>query len=154
MKPNAHIICHSRPIGLGSPPHITYQWEGGDVLAMSGGMGIVPALPGYTFWIGPYCLRAIEYQYQSDTTIAVRERPIKARAYAALYTATCGLDWMYRRAVLTLAVWGLARYDQGRVPSWRDVKGTARLQAWTDARHRARLLRRIERLQEQFKEKP
>ena len=157
MKPNGIIICHTRPIGLRARPFEWLEWQGGDVIAISydlpqdaydGILSTRDPQPGATFWLGPFLLRCLAYDFSCNRIIACRERPVKAQIYALLYRATRTLDWLYRRMVLTLAVWGMARYSPATVPSWRDVKGTRRLAAWADARQakqRAAIIERINR---------
>lgn len=151
MIKRGSIICHTRPLPFGGR-HISYSWEGGDVIEMSADCGVVPALPGNLFRIGPFWLRALEYRYWSMTVLACRERPVKAMLYSAFYRATRALDRVYRLLIITLYVWGLARYDRARVPTWRDVKGMGKLIAWVDRRADKKRRVMIERINQRLKE--
>lgn len=75
--------------------------------------------------IGPFNLLVVERRWEIDGALCVR-----ADRFGALriwvYRATRWLDWAYRRCIITLAVWGLADYQQASIPSWRDIRALKR----------------------------
>lgn len=72
--------------------------------------------------IGPYRLLQIDDgRFYSDYLLYVRKDKFGAlRVW--FYKATRLLDLIYRRAIITLAVWRLADYHEATVPTWRDIK--------------------------------
>lgn len=46
----------------------------------------------------------------------------RAWVYYWLVRGTWWVESAYRRAILTAVVWGLAEYEAGRLPSWRDLR--------------------------------
>ncbi len=158
MTKRGVIAYHTRPLPFGGQ-YISYSWEGGDVIEISyplirdmsdGVMDTRDPRIGSVFRLGPFWLRMLDHDFARDAITAIRERPIKAQAYYMFYRATRTLDRIYRLLIITLYVWGLARYDRARVPTWRDIKCTDRLAAWVDRRWYARMRRRIAKLNERF----
>jgi len=49
----------------------------------------------------------------------------RARVAAWCFPLSRHCDRCYRRVIITLAVWGLARYDMGALPTWSDVYALA-----------------------------
>ena len=84
-------------------------------------MGDYPPGIGDKFELGPYKFRVIEYQLISDTIIAVQEKwPLWWMAIA-WHRSNKLLDILYRRTIVTLAVWGLADYSGATVPYIGDI---------------------------------
>lgn len=72
--------------------------------------------------VGPYRLLLVD-KYIGDYHLYVRKDRFGALR-VALYKSTRLLDLIYRRLIITLAVWGLAEYHEMTVPTWRDIKLT------------------------------
>lgn len=76
--------------------------------------------------IGPYRLLKMESGVYWDYVLYVRKDKFGAfRVW--FYKSTRLLDLIYRRLIITLAVWRLADYSQGFIPSWRDIRILKRL---------------------------
>jgi hypothetical protein len=71
--------------------------------------------------IGPYRLLKVEDAHFIEWALYVRKDKFGALR-VALYKSTRLLDLIYRRLIITLAVWKLADFREATVPSWRDVK--------------------------------
>lgn len=159
-RPNGHITVTVRTGPLGREA-VRFGWQGGDVVAISRNLlndasgGIFTTReprPGEVFWCGPFLLRCLDYRFLADEVVACRERPVIAQARYAWHRSTALLDLAYRRLVITLAVWRLARYEQNRIPSWRDVYALAPLVRWSDQRQSARIRRIVERINRSLSE--
>lgn len=71
--------------------------------------------------VGPYRLLKVADELATDMVLYVRKDKFGA-IRVRLYKATHLLDLIYRRAIITLAVWKLAEYHPSMIPSWRDIK--------------------------------
>jgi hypothetical protein len=71
--------------------------------------------------IGGYRLMMIERDYCTNSFLFVKKDWL-AYPRLVLYKSTRFLDLAYRRIIITLCVWNLAKYHEGRIPSWRDIK--------------------------------
>lgn len=69
--------------------------------------------------IGPYKLRFVEYDWYGD--LYHLEENFFDVVRIKWYFISRTLDLAYRRFIITLAVWNLAEYDFGRIPSLDDV---------------------------------
>lgn len=104
--------------------HLTYEWEGGPILQIDymvlDVIGLDVYRVGDRFTIGPYRLRVIENQPWYRRMIVTADNPQSWFwiAYAKLWRVC---DLIYRRSILTLAVWGLASTPRGVIPSWHDI---------------------------------
>jgi len=72
------------------------------------------------FYLGGYKFLFVEQRYFEFATY-IKAGGIR-NIVPLLYRISKPLDLFYRRLIITLAVWGLARYQGGVVPSWRDIK--------------------------------
>jgi hypothetical protein len=72
--------------------------------------------------IGPYRLLKVDTDWSMGAWLYVRKDRLGALRIA-LYKSTRLLDLIYRRLIITLAVWRLADYHQHTIPTWRDIKG-------------------------------
>ena len=71
--------------------------------------------------IGPYrLLKVSDGHFRPDFVLYVRKDKFGALR-VAFYKSTRLLDLIYRRLIITLAVWKLADYSPATVPSWRDI---------------------------------
>lgn len=126
IEATGQINVVARPGPLESVAY-DYSWEGGDVIAVNRGAmrdlaGIQsPLQPGETFTLGPFSLRVLDYDFMRDCHFATR---IGWRSIARLWLlrALKGWRWLEPRLILTLAVWGWARYRPEMVSSWHDVR--------------------------------
>ena len=149
-----YLIVHSRVNPLGAAPILRYTWHGGDVIEISGNVWpefsqAVPKI-GTRLWIGPYCARVLEYRFAHDSVLVCRERPVITALRVAFYRGNVYAEMAYRRLVLTLAVWGLASYQQGRLPSWRDIYVLAPLARWHRKRQARKLAATLDRVNRSF----
>lgn len=115
-----HREIKRNPLGNGAVLFTTYEWHGQGDLAQ----------------IDAYSLLSLGYDLDSDVIVMgnLRLRMIdkdmrlvardgwKARLYQAVWPTKRWWLWVWYRLILTLAVWGLATYEPGRIPSWRDIK--------------------------------
>ena len=115
--------AHYHPFG--TVERYTYQWEGGDRVIVSD--AVLARLDrswrlehGQVITVGPWRLRVIDRWPQIRGWYCIYETRWGWLWQAAYW----GIRWgelVYRRMVLTLAVWGLADYRANYPPSWRDV---------------------------------
>lgn len=110
---------------LGKIETINFEWEGnspytwvdrtflGDLVGLGDDRARVQ--------VGPYKLLKIEYDYQRDAFLCVRADKFGALRIA-LYKSTRLLGLIYRRLIITLAVWRLAEFHEATVPTWKDIK--------------------------------
>jgi len=153
-RPNGSIIVHVQRDPLTDIAHFDYTWEGGDVVTVAWAVfrhtcESYPK-PGERFHVGPFVLRCLAEQFEADAVIACREHPITAPLRYAWYRAGQTIGRVYRRIILTFAVWGLAWYDPSRFPSWQDVymlmwlvPHVTRMQQWFFVRRMRRIARRV-----------
>ena len=106
------ITRHTGP--LESVAH-TYQWHG-PVTAPA-----LLSLPAGDISSLPWPLVLIEDRPWIGGGLYVRTDVRWWRVTAARYALRRAWEWFTMRAVLTLHVWGLAHYEHGKIPSWRDV---------------------------------
>lgn len=127
------IVCHVRTNPLGMREHIGYEWQGGPVTYIAHSLFYDSdiQLDGDCMVVGPYRLRIIDQegnlrQYYRCVRL---DYPfwwlvLAWHRYGRL------LDIAYRRLIITLAVWGLARYSQATIPSWEDVHVLRKISEW------------------------
>lgn len=114
---------------LGKQEAINYAWKGKSPYVRITGE-LVKRLGPYqpfpeSLEIGPYKLLLIEKEPWIDCALYVRSDRVGALR-AALYRSTRLLDLIYRHLIITLAVWQLADFHQGYIPTWRDIKALKR----------------------------
>jgi hypothetical protein len=126
-----HLQVHYNE--LGNREHIDYTWKGGDVAAISlqlieGAYGTqvvkdFDGLPeiGDRLRIGAFDLRVVEFEPWNMWILAARDRGLATSLRVFWHKFGKVADIAYRRLIITLAVWGLARRDGATVPHWRDV---------------------------------
>ena len=109
---------------------ITHTWEGGDRVRISYNLlaevGCHPVIierldTGDNVNLSIFPIRVIKNNYWSCELECIRYRGLITDAIIILYKLTRWLDVIYRRAIITLYVWRLARYQQAAIPTWRDV---------------------------------
>lgn len=71
--------------------------------------------------VGPYKLLEVEKEYSFGGSLYVRSDKF-GFLRVVFYKSTRLLDLIYRRTIITLAVWNLAEFSPIRVPDWKDIK--------------------------------
>lgn len=111
---------------FGGIPQVTFTWPAGASRArISSQMliylcdGVWPRV-GDRLTIGPYRVRVVEADLVMRSVVVVRDGPLFIGWLAASRAGRLA-DLACRRLIITAAVWGLAGYDAGRVPNWRDL---------------------------------
>ena len=121
----AYLKVTQRRNELGKIEQINYEWEGKSPYLLitrdflDDFFRVGTDISRVQF--GPYKLLRVENDYAKDTVLYVRADRFGALR-VALYKATRLFDLMYRRMIITLAVWNLAEYKPYVIPSWRDIK--------------------------------
>lgn len=85
-----------------------------DLVGAGGAMGEIQ--------MGPYKLLQLDGSLISGDywTYVRKDRLGKLRVF--FYRSTRTLDFIYRRLIITLAVWNLAKYTECSIPTWRDIR--------------------------------
>ena len=122
---HGQIISHVTYNSLtGKQETITNTWEGGDRVSISWELlGIEPnklKIGDKIKLFPPFVLRVVGYGGFGYSD-CIRDRGFITDVIVFIYKYTRILDLIYRRAIITLCVWRLARYQQAAVPTWRDV---------------------------------
>ena len=108
---------------LGQLESETYNWVGNsNQILMSGEFvdNLYPDRDNTKIFIGPWKLLKLEPQPWNNTYIYVKDDIIGwLRVFA--YKITRLADLVYRRSIITLAVWQLADHHQGEVPNLDDI---------------------------------
>lgn len=124
---DARIVVTEHWDYSGGLERLTYQWEGGDVVCISycfySALGLYPkdCRLGNVFSVGPYRLRVIWADpFSPYEVLAVRDSPRAWRRIVG-YVVSSRLESVYRRLIITAAVWTLAEYNATTVPTWRDL---------------------------------
>lgn len=120
----AKIVATVKTNSIGIRESITYEWIGKTPYTIITGcalsdMGFVD-FPEKLI-IGPYHLLKLGDKFDVDAAEYVRADKLGSiRVF--FYRITRALDLIYRRLIITLAVWKLADYDPSRIPSWRNIR--------------------------------
>lgn len=136
MTEYAYIIITEHRNPLGHIERYDYRWEGGNTAAISNSLlfkrmrteDYIRLCSGAVFTLGPFQLRILEDDPFRDITYVARDGWRTTLRYY-FHRATRSLDLIYRRLIISAAVWGLARYDRAAIPSWRDLDLTRWLTA-------------------------
>lgn len=147
MEANAYLLFTRISDLKGNPEQITVEWEGpkGGTLAISEAFineaNLIKVLPssskltgcykaisklsrpdiGDIFQVGPYKLKIFEYEPCREIYYLTRlDSPIGSLR-ATAYRLTRWLGLIYRRLIITAAVWKLADYHEAQIPSWQDL---------------------------------
>ena len=105
---------------------LEYAWEGGPTIAISRGLMQEAEWiqrKGNLLHIGPYRLRIVQEPDGRDPWgryMCVREGPHAwvLAAYVRLYNLSTDI---WRRSIVTLAVWGLADYREATIPCLENI---------------------------------
>lgn len=115
------VTRHINP--LGETEQYTYKWIGKSPYVKIGWMFLREFDKDHKKEIqfGPYKLLKVDDEPWHDDVLFVRKDNLSALR-VALYKSTRLLDLIYRRLIITLAVWRLAEFHEMCIPSWRDIK--------------------------------
>lgn len=130
MKATGMIQVSVFTNALGVRERMEYRWVGPPCVEISSDAYAYRGPDQPRIQIGPYRLHLIEWHYERNSGLFVRTSYPFWWAFVAWHRMNRGADLAYRRIILTLAVWGLAEYASGRIPSWRDIKIVRRLRDW------------------------
>jgi hypothetical protein len=123
MRETSYILSTQRRNALGRIESVTHEWRGTSpyVRISRDLLDQVTHNEGdERVQIGPYILLKVEDQFWDASVLYVRADRLGALR-VALYKATRLADLVYRRLIITLAVWRLADYHQAAVPTWKDI---------------------------------
>lgn len=125
MNVTGDIVCQEHYDCIGGIERRDYEWQGGKLAYINRrfmnvvGMSKAPT-SGDIINIGPFQLKVVDQELWGNSYIVTRNG-WKAQLRYILYHATKILDKVYRRLIVTAAVWGLADYHDALVPTWRDI---------------------------------
>ena len=132
VKNLGYIYLRAKYNALGQVESIDSSWQGGEVAILSDRLAhyiskdISALEPGGIIAIGPYRLRILQRCPQLCGWYAMRDG-LRARIRVLTWPVLDVLCLTKSRTIITLAVWGLADYGQGRIPMWSDVSLVKRL---------------------------
>lgn len=78
--------------------------------------------PGDVFDIGPFRVKVTRHLVACDAIEVVRQGSLLSKIKYFYHRSIPTIDLIYRRAIITLAVWRLATCETWELPTWRDVK--------------------------------
>lgn len=129
MIADAHIVCTEMYDSRGTPIRVEWDWQGGKIAAISLdcdfprpplASALKASREGDEFSLGPFRLLVIDYDLMRDQILVIQTgRMAWLRLY--IHKAIRGMDLAYRRFVVSMCVWGLAKYNPARIPTWRDI---------------------------------
>lgn len=122
---DGYIKIHRFTNNLGRLERLEYEWCGNPITSVSLRViycGDALCLDGYKFiQIGPYKLKCIEeYTGQFELRYIRYDYPLWF-LYIFWHKFNRVLDLFYRRCIITLAVWNLADFNAGAIPSIKDI---------------------------------
>ena len=110
---------------LGMPERYEYRWDGGPRCQVSrqfiDDAEIYWNKERHTLLIGPYLLKIIEEQPYWDWFDCIRLDYPFWWVVVGRHKINRLLDLTYHRAIITLAIWGLASFNRASIPHWRDI---------------------------------
>jgi len=129
LEPTGEIIATEHRGHGGSLERIEWEWRGGDLAYLSYTRPLVRSaqINDDIIVLGPFRLRIIKHEW--PFCIVARDG-FKARLLYRMYRCVRYTEVVYRRLILTAAVWGLARYDRDCIPTWRNVYALDRIARW------------------------
>ena len=104
---------------------MTYKWVGDSPYTYIDRFTIEDLYPGKIpdrILIGPYSLLKISDEHFRDSVLFVRQDPVLGWLRVQVYRMTRLLDLIYRRFIITLAVWNLADREMATIPGWQDIR--------------------------------
>jgi hypothetical protein len=144
ITPDAEILFTETYDLKGNSEQIICKWEGpkGGILGISSKLieharddifqASRPLQIGTLVRIGPYRLRIFgrSEEWDYDTWYLVRHDSVLGNLRAVVYRATRWFDLVYRRLIITAAVWKLADYNPNVIPGWQDLHFTQTVSDW------------------------
>jgi hypothetical protein len=151
---NGSIVIHRQLNQLGDLERIDFEWEGGPVIGISFDLfsycGKIQGLSGINkngvLKIGPYRLKFLEERGWEALGIFVRMRGLLWPLIFIKYKLIRPLDLVYRRLIITLAVWGLAELREAVLPGWQDIYAVRKIRAMGKAIKSMKYLRDISKV--------
>lgn len=125
-KDTSNFLITRKHNNLGGLESMTFEWVGespyiyigiSDIYDWRGFIEYSPTLD--LLKVGGYTLVRIENT--GFSTLYIKKSGFW-RFRVWVYKVTRLLDLVYRRLLYTLAVWNLADFPQGTIPSWKDIK--------------------------------
>lgn len=133
LVPDARIVVRKTELPFGAFS-CQYEWEGGKIALVNLDLvEMAQPISKDVFVLGRLCLRIIS-RVDSWYGYLVMRDGWKAQLFSFLYRASLPFRWIYVRLILTLHVWGLARYEEDCVPYWRDVHILRRIAEFFEAK--------------------
>ena len=120
-----NVTVHINPIGMIESKD--YQWVGDSpyILVDTGRIDNMWP-PPQKLSLGAYKLKKVEDRpAYSGALYVISDRFYIIRTF--VYKLIKLIDLIYRRMIITLAVWNLADYHGGTIPSWVDIKIVKRI---------------------------
>ena len=78
---------------------------------------------GDTFAVGPFRVQVTEYHPEGYYVVRRLDKyRLESWLRAKRLTTSQTLSWVVQSIVLTLAIWGLAEWPHGEIPSWKHVR--------------------------------
>lgn len=125
MNNTAFIEVTVKTNPLGKREAVNHRWVGDSAYTTIDWLVLddmnVPLDKAKRIQIGPYKLIEVEKEYAFGRSLYVRSDKL-GWLRVAFYKSTRLLDLIYRRIIITLAVWNLAEFSPMRVPDWTDIK--------------------------------
>lgn len=126
----AYLITHVKTNNLGVRESTNYEWSGNSPYLYVDIRFIADLYPNklpMNSWddikeiqIGPYKLLQVDTSSMWNLLYVRKDKFGQLRVW--LYKSTRMFDLIYRRMIITLAVWNLAEYSQACIPTWKDIK--------------------------------
>lgn len=128
MKPDACLVSEVIYNALGNVERINYDWTGGEVAFLSfsdvchlTAMGSMQK-DGDVVTVGSLRLRIVDAADDSfPLGIYVMQDGLRALIKSRFYPLVRIIDLIYRRLVITAAVWNLADFNAAVIPTWKDI---------------------------------
>lgn len=104
------------------------RWEGGAVTTLSRRLLLQSAdcitinEEENVIKAGPYKLEVLEWHYDIDRILAVRQAGLRTKVFVVGYKVKKLWLEVYHRLILTAWIWELANRTPGEVPTWQDLK--------------------------------
>jgi len=120
----------------GNPERLEYAWVGGPEcridcrFAREASHEVKLDEQTKEIRIGPFRLKVIELDIPRCEYVCVRKDYPFWQFIFAWHRSNRLIDLVYRRSILTLAVWRLASYNPAVIPHWRDIHVLRKIAEW------------------------
>lgn len=96
-----------------------YGWVGGQIVMVDARREHTPDKG--IIQVGPYRLHVLDFIILESAFLCVRDDGPRSWLMVAIYRGSRWVDLIYRRLIVTAAVWGLADwcFNTGELPTWR-----------------------------------